>query len=84
MTEPHDQPPGYAPVSCDLYSELEVVILHRRRLRLRWVEGNVIHEEAVTPLDLRTREHAEYLVCRDQAGTELSLRLDCIRHWEAL
>jgi Rho-binding antiterminator len=74
----------YKPISCSTYSDFEVAILHRRKLRLRWAEGNVIHDEIVTPLDLQTREHQEFLICRDATGASRTLRLDHIRHMEAL
>ena len=74
----------YQPISCSTYSGFEVAILHRRKLHLRWVEGNVIHDEIVTPLDLQTREHQEFLICRDVNGAAHTLRLDHIHHVEAL
>jgi Rho-binding antiterminator len=79
MTDPTSD---YRPIPCARYSEYELAILHRQKLRLRWREGNVIHEEIVVPLDLRTREHQEFLICRSQNGVELMLRLDHIRRME--
>ncbi len=84
MTEPSASGGDYRAISCDRYSELELLILRRRRLRLRWVEDNVIHEQVVTPLDLRTHAHQEFLVFRSLAGLEHSVRLDHLRHWEPL
>lgn len=84
MTEACDPDGPYQPVACDLYSELEVAILHRRRLRLRWIEANVIHEQTVTPVDLQTRQHAEFLVCRAGDAATFAVRLDRIRCWEAV
>lgn len=82
MTEPRDPAENYRPISCASYSDYEVAILHRRKLHLRWAEANVIHEEIVTPNDLQTREHQEFLVCRTQSGAEIHVRLDHIRHAE--
>ncbi|BAU50217.1 transcriptional antiterminator, Rof [Sulfurifustis variabilis] len=82
-TDPHD--PGkadYTPISCDVYSELEVAILHRTRLRIAWREGNVCHTHVVMPLDLQTRDHQEFLHCRLEAGDVVALRLDRITHLE--
>jgi Rho-binding antiterminator len=84
MTEARDSDDPYQPIACDLYSEFEVAILRRRRLRLRWIEGNVIHEQTVMPLDLQTRAHAEFLICRAGDGQAFAIRLDRIRHWEAV
>jgi len=81
MTDTDLMSNAYTPISCDRYSELELAILKRRRLRMRWVEGNVVHEDLVLPLDLRTRAGREFLICQRGAGT-FELRLDQIRHWE--
>jgi len=69
----------YQPISCGAYSELELAIMHRERLRLTWVDGNVIHDEVLRPVDLQTRNHEEFLLCEDADGGELSIRLDRIR-----
>lgn len=72
----------YTPISCDVYSELEVAILHKTRLRLAWREGNVCHTHVVMPLDLETREHQEFLHCRLETGDRVTVRLDRITHVE--
>lgn len=81
MTDTHTTPEHYTPIDCDRHSELELAIMKRQRLRLRWAEGNVLHDEVVLPLDLQTRASQEFLTCRRGSGT-LELRLDQIRHWE--
>ena len=53
MTERQPNTP-YVPIPCARYSEYELAILHRQRLRLVWSDGNVIHDQTVLPLDLRT------------------------------
>jgi Rho-binding antiterminator len=73
----------YRPIDCAAYSELELAILRRRRLRLVWQEGNVYFDREVTPLDLQTRAHEEFLVCRGQDGETFRVRLDCIRRADA-
>ncbi len=55
MTEPSTT--AYIPIACDLHSEYELAILHRQPLHLVWSENNVIHDETVLPLDLRTERH---------------------------
>ncbi len=52
MAEPSTT--DYVPIACSLHSEYELAILHRQPLRLVWNEGNVIHDEVVLPLDLKT------------------------------
>ena len=70
----------YEPIDCGLYSEYELAIMHRRRLRLVWqdAEGSA-HIEALTPGDLRTRQGEEFLVFIDPDGTEREIRLDRIK-----
>lgn len=79
MTEPLNQNP-YSPIACERYSEYEVAILHRQKLHLRWRENNVHYDQVVLPLDLKTVNHEEFLVCRGSQGDTLSIRLDRIQH----
>lgn len=69
----------YIPISCADYDLYEIAILHHQRLRLTWKVGNVIHDKTVTPLDLLTRNHEEFLICQDRSGDSLAIRLDYIR-----
>ena len=78
MPEPMNLDP-YSPIACARYSEYEIAILHRQKLHLRWHEGNVHYDRVVLPLDLKTVNHEEFLVCRDSAGENLSIRLDRIQ-----
>jgi len=81
MSEPQDQDP-YAPIACARYSEYEVAILHRQKLRLRWRETNVHSDQVVLPLDLITANHEEFLICRNTAGETMTIRLDRIHRME--
>ena len=59
MTEPRNSTAaGHVPISCDLHSEYELAILRRQWLRLVWSDEssakNVIHDQIVLPLDLKT------------------------------
>jgi Rho-binding antiterminator len=73
------EPTDYVPVDCGLYSEYELAIMHRDRLRLSWRDaaGNA-HIGVVTPTDLRTREGAEFMIVTAQDGATLEIRLDRI------
>ena len=73
MTEPLNQDP-YSPIACARYSEYEIAILHRQKLHLRWHEGNVHYDQVVLPLDLKTINHEEFLICRDSAGWAMCRR----------
>ncbi len=85
MTEPNDlTTTGYVPISCDLHSEYELAILRRQRLRLVWTDGNVVHDETVLPLDLKTTNGEEFLVCRTKEDMTQSVRLDRVRRVRAV
>ena len=75
MTEPLNQNP-YAPIACARYSEYEIAILHRQKMRLRWHRDNVHYDQVVTPLDLKTINHEEFMVFRVDSGETLTIRLD--------
>ncbi len=81
MTEPRNQDP-YAPIACARYSEYEVAILHRQKLHLRWHVDNVHYDRVVLPLDLKTVNHEEFLICRGGTGETLTIRLDHIQRME--
>ncbi|AHE97162.1 transcriptional antiterminator, Rof [Thioalkalivibrio paradoxus] len=78
------QAPPYAPMDCARYSELELAIVRRRALRLRWVGRAITHLEVVYPEDLRTRRHAEFLLLRDQLNRRRFVRLDRIVEFSEL
>lgn len=70
----------YQPISCALYSEYELAIMHREWWRLRWRDRDGIdHVATVRPTDLRTEaDKSEVLVGRDLNDTPLTIRLDQI------
>ena len=70
----------YRPVSCRVHSEYELAIMRRTRLPLRWRDERYRECQAlVLPLDLCTREGAEYLVVRLPGGEPCEIRLDRIQ-----
>ncbi len=74
-----DPSPDYRPIACGLYSHLEVAILHRTPIDCTWTDADGRrHEARLLPLDLRTRDHAEYLVADAPEG-KVEIRLDRIQ-----
>ncbi len=69
----------YIPVPCAEYSVYELAIMHGEKLCLIWSEANVTYAQVITPLDLKTRNREEFLVCRNIIGETLIIRLDRIR-----
>jgi len=69
----------YQPISCELYSEYELAIIHRQSIKLVWQTARQIHMATVIPEDLVTKDHQEFLLARDHQGQALRIRLDHIR-----
>lgn len=70
----------YVPISCELYSTFELTILRGQALKVRWQGAR--HQdrvETLIPVDLKTRNHAEYMIARGLDGKRRVLRLDRIQ-----
>ena len=63
-----------------MYDTYEIAIMHGALLQLVWKDETNQHNISVLkPLDLRTREGAEFLVAKTDVGETLHLRLDHIQ-----
>jgi Rho-binding antiterminator len=62
----------YRPIACADHERLEFAALTKQWLALR-VDGTT---QRLLPLDVYTREGAEWLQARSEAGETLTLRLD--------
>ena len=71
----------YVPVACVLHERLEFAVLRRLTLQLRWTDETGSHADSVQPLDVTTRDGAEWLLLRRPDGEVMEVRLD---HIEAL
>ena len=70
----------YTPISCEIYSRLELHIMHRDSLRMQWRDV-----EPVQPYDLQTiKDSGEFLFARDGTGKDVKIRLDRIIGFEQL
>ncbi len=75
----------YTPIDCSLHSEYELAVVQGKRLRISWLHPDGQRRvENMTPCDLRTRDHAEYLLVEQADGRQLELRLDHIVKIESL
>ena len=75
----------YVPIDCAVHSGYELAIMHRQQLRLAWRDRDgIIHIKMVTPTDLRTQNHEEFLDVTDERGDIYSIRLDRIHNHEIL
>ncbi len=72
----------YQPISCELYSEYELAIMHGQKIKLVWQENRQMNIAIVTPIDLCTEDHQEFLIAQDHQKQLLRIRLDFIRSQE--
>ena len=72
----------YQPIACVAHERLEFAVLKRRRLKLvcRDAAGAI----AGLPLDVYTKDAAEWLRLRDDTGVEHTVRLDRILSFEEI
>lgn len=70
----------YQPISCELHSEYELATMHKYTLCLAWhKDGEVVTETDIIPLDVQTKNKAEYLVVKKPEQNKIfSIRLDYI------
>jgi len=83
MNLPRNQS-DYWPIPCASYDQYEIAILHRRRMHLVWEDGNVVYDQVVIPLNLRTTEGQEFLLLKQENGDTREVRLDHIRRADTL
>lgn len=70
---------AYRPIACIAHERLEFAVLKRQALRLRYRDEQAgEHEARVMPLDVYTRDGAEWLRARLETGGEIVVRLDHI------
>ena len=70
----------YQPISCEIHSEYELAIMHKNKISLTWrKDGEVVTETNVIPVDVETKNKAEYLVVKTSEQNKVfSIRLDYI------
>jgi Rho-binding antiterminator len=76
--------PGYVPIACINHERLEFAVLKRRRLHLVCQAGSARAEFDVLPLDVYTRDGAEWLRAGKDNGEEIILRLDAILKFQEI
>ncbi len=69
----------YTPIDCDQYSEYELAIMRKWKLRIAWQDtAGLSHIETLMPLDLQTRQGEEFLIATTMHGARIEIRLDQI------
>lgn len=74
----------YQPIPCVQHEQLEFSVLRRLMLELEYREGEIVRREKVFPLDVYTRDSAEWLKFKDEDGIEQEIRLDTIKYFQVL
>ena len=75
----------YQPISCALHSQYELAIMHQNKLQLSWLsEGQLVTETDISPIDVQTKNKAEYLIAVTADNKNLCLRLDHITEMRIL
>ncbi|MDD5330123.1 MAG: transcriptional antiterminator, Rof [Sulfuricella sp.] len=72
----------YQPIACILHERLEFSVLRRIPLKLAYRMADRDRSEQVLPLDVATRNGAEWLKFRREDGSEDEIRLDWISSFE--
>lgn len=76
---------AYQPIPCAQHDQLEFSVLRRLMLELEYHrDGEVARREKVCPLDVYTRDGAEWLKFKGGDGIEQAIRLDTIKHFQVL
>jgi len=72
----------YQPIACMQHERLEFSVLRRIPLRLKYRQEGRDRVEKVMPLDVATRDGAEWLKFRREDGSVEEIRLDWILSFE--
>lgn len=69
----------YRSIACADHERLEFAALTRQWLDIKVTAGDQPGTQRLLPLDVYTREGAEWLVAETEAGEKLTLRLDWLK-----
>ena len=67
---------GYRSIACANHERLEFAALKRQWLDVKVTSGERIGQHRLLPLDVYTRDGAEWLLAETESGERLTLRLD--------
>ncbi len=69
----------YRPIACSDHERLEFAALKRQWLDVNVTAGDRAGHQRVLPLDVYTRDGAEWLLAETPSGETMTLRLDWLR-----
>ena len=69
----------YVPVSCQLHSELELVIMHENMLQIKLLNSQEMPESIIVkPYNIFIKDKEEFLQAKNSSGESITIRLDRI------
>ncbi len=78
-------PEPYQPVSCQLHSELELIIMHKKTIQIQVKSDSGMLAKTIMPFDIISRSGTgEFLLAEDNNRKKLEIRLDQILQYEIL
>ena len=69
----------YRAIACSDHDRLELAVLKRQWLDLKVTKGDYAGFQRLMPLDVYTRDGAEWLLAETESGERLTLRLDWLQ-----
>jgi len=69
----------YRPIPCSDHERLEFAALKRQRIEVTVKSGSSSEVQRLLPLDVYTRDGAEWLTAQTPAGDVVTLRLDALK-----
>lgn len=72
-------PAAYQPISCIDHERLEFAVLKKQWLTLEVIAAESAGPQRLLPLDVYTRDGAEWLQAQTASGEKVTFRLDQIR-----
>lgn len=69
----------YRAIACSDHDRLELAALKRQWLDLKVTTGGRAGRQRLMPLDVYTRDGAEWLLVETESGEQLTLRLDWLQ-----
>lgn len=70
---------GYRSIACADHERLEFAALTRQWLDVKVTAGDRSGRQRLLPVDVYTRDGAEWLVAENETGERLTLRLDWLQ-----
>lgn len=68
----------YLPIACALHDQYEIAIMHKKQLKISWLDNDERHVAQLLPKDILVKDGQEFLVAESQDHKHYCIRLDRI------